>query len=188
MSTSSLPSFIKIHLAVLEKKSKMWKVYGRTDDDGRTDDGRCAMTIAHSSLRLRWAKKEVKLHGHKQIQRILVPCPATTLTLKTVKAWCQLKGLVTRIMHAKYLCSITNTSEDMRKVKVFVTDGQYSILYLNFDFWCQKSTRPSSDHELFRKAGDKKSWYHVKGRDTRNTHVQYENQPDLFWFESYSQG
>ena len=63
--TSSLPSFIKIHQAVLEEKSKMWKVYGRTDDgqtdrqtDGRTDDGRCAMTIAHSSLRLRWAKKE----------------------------------------------------------------------------------------------------------------------------------
>ena len=28
-----------------------------TDDDGRTDDGRCAMTIAHSSLWLRWAKK-----------------------------------------------------------------------------------------------------------------------------------
>ena len=28
-----------------------------TPDDGRTDDGRCAMTIAHSSLRLRWAKK-----------------------------------------------------------------------------------------------------------------------------------
>ena len=25
--------------------------------DGRTDDGRCTMTIAHSSLRLRWAKK-----------------------------------------------------------------------------------------------------------------------------------
>ena len=53
MSTSSLPSFIKIHPAVLEKKSKMWKVYGRTTT---TDDGRCAMTIAHSSLRLRWAK------------------------------------------------------------------------------------------------------------------------------------
>ena len=35
------------------------KVYaGRTDDDGRTDDGRCAMTIAHLSLRLRWAKKK----------------------------------------------------------------------------------------------------------------------------------
>ena len=59
MSTSSLPSFIKIHPAVLEKKSKMWKVYGRTD--GRTtDDGRCAMTIAHSSLRLRWAKNPTK--------------------------------------------------------------------------------------------------------------------------------
>ena len=29
-----------------------------TTDDGRTDDGRCAMTIAHSSLRLRWAKKK----------------------------------------------------------------------------------------------------------------------------------
>ena len=66
MSTSSLPSFIKIHLAVLEKKSKMWKVYGRTTTtttttDGRTDDGRCAMTIAHSSLRLRWAKNSNSL-------------------------------------------------------------------------------------------------------------------------------
>ena len=33
------------------------KVYGRTDDDGqtdgRTDDGRCPMTIAHLSLWLR---------------------------------------------------------------------------------------------------------------------------------------
>ena len=30
------------------------KVYGRrTDDDGRTDDGRCAKTIAHLSLRLK---------------------------------------------------------------------------------------------------------------------------------------
>ena len=27
-------------------------------DDGRTNDGRCAMTIAHSSLRLRWAKNQ----------------------------------------------------------------------------------------------------------------------------------
>ena len=48
MNTSSLPSFIKIHQAVLEKKLKMWKF---TDDDERTD-GRCAMTIAHFSLRL----------------------------------------------------------------------------------------------------------------------------------------
>ena len=67
MSTSSLPSFIKIHPAVPEKKSKMWKVYGRTDDGRRTDgrtDGRCAMTIAHSSLRLRWAKKDIGIFGH----------------------------------------------------------------------------------------------------------------------------
>ena len=41
-----------------------------------------------------------------------------------VTAWCQLKWLVTRIMHAKYQCSIINTSEDMSQVKVFVTDGQ----------------------------------------------------------------
>ena len=32
ISTSSLPSFIRIHQAVLEKKLKMWK---STDDDGR---------------------------------------------------------------------------------------------------------------------------------------------------------
>ena len=55
MSTSCIPSFIKIHQAVLEKKSKMWKF---TTTDGRTDDGRCAMTIAHLSLWLRWAKKD----------------------------------------------------------------------------------------------------------------------------------
>ena len=29
----------------------------RTTTDGRTEDGRCAMTIAHLSLWLRWAKK-----------------------------------------------------------------------------------------------------------------------------------
>ena len=38
--------------------------------------------------------------------------------------WCQLKGLVTRIMNAKYQCSIFNTSEDMSQVKVFATDRQ----------------------------------------------------------------
>ena len=32
---------------------KSLRTDGRTTDDGRTDDGRCAMTIAHSSLRLR---------------------------------------------------------------------------------------------------------------------------------------
>ena len=39
-----------------------------------------------------------------------------------VTAWGHLKGLVTRIMHAKYQCSIFNNSEDMSQVKVFVTD------------------------------------------------------------------
>ena len=36
------------------------KVYGRrrTTTDVRTDDGRCAMTIAHLSIWLRWAKKQ----------------------------------------------------------------------------------------------------------------------------------
>ena len=47
--------------------------------------------------------------------------PWSRLKVK-VMAWCQLKGLVTRIMHAKYQCSIINTSEDMSQVKVFVTD------------------------------------------------------------------
>ena len=28
------------------------------------------------------------------------------------------------IMHAKYQCSVINTSEDMNQVKVFVTEGQ----------------------------------------------------------------
>ena len=54
MTTSCILSFIKIHQAVLEKKLKMWKF--RDDDgtpDGRTDDGRCAMTI----------KKLVELQG-----------------------------------------------------------------------------------------------------------------------------
>ena len=59
MSTSSLPSFLKIHQVVLEKKLKMWKF--TDDDDGRTDDGRCAMTIAHLSHRLRWAKNRMKI-------------------------------------------------------------------------------------------------------------------------------
>ena len=58
----------------------------------------------------------------------MVPRAATNLTLKRSKvkvkvtAWCQLKGLVTRIMHAKYQCSTINTQKDMSQVKVFVTD------------------------------------------------------------------
>ncbi|KAK3090742.1 hypothetical protein FSP39_014241 [Pinctada imbricata] len=45
MSTSFLPSFMKICSVVLEKKSKMLKSLRRT-----TDAGRCAMTIAHLSF------------------------------------------------------------------------------------------------------------------------------------------
>ena len=41
-----------------------------------------------------------------------------------VTTWCPLKEPVTRIMHAKYQYSIMNTSEDMSKVKDFVTDRQ----------------------------------------------------------------
>ena len=60
ISTSSLPSFIKIHQAVLEKNLKMWKVYKRAG--GWTENGRRDMTIADLSLRLRWAKsRQIKL-------------------------------------------------------------------------------------------------------------------------------
>ena len=59
LSISSLPSFIKIHQVVSEKL-KMWKFTDGRRKDGqterRTDDGRCAMTIAHLSLWLRWSK------------------------------------------------------------------------------------------------------------------------------------
>ena len=47
----------------VENVKSLWTDDGRRtpDDgqtDGRTDDGQCALTIAHLSLRLRWAKKE----------------------------------------------------------------------------------------------------------------------------------
>ena len=63
---------------------------------------------------------------NKQIRRIVVPSVATNLILKRSKvkvtAWCQLKWIVTRIMHAEYQCSTINTLKDMSQVKVFVTD------------------------------------------------------------------
>ena len=69
-----------------------------------------------------------------------------------VTAWCQLKGIVTRIRHAKYQCSIINTSEDMSKVKVFVTDGQTDR---QKDEWVFMSP-------LSRKAGDNNySWLQI---------------------------
>ena len=43
-----------------EEEVENVKVYRRTAmTDGRTDDGHCAMTIAHLSLWLRWAKKYI---------------------------------------------------------------------------------------------------------------------------------
>ena len=43
-----------------EEEVENVKVYRRTTtDDGRTDDGRCTMTIAHLSLWPRWAKMSI---------------------------------------------------------------------------------------------------------------------------------
>ena len=62
MSTSSLPSFIKIYQAILKKKLKMWKFTDgrRRTTDGRTDDGRCAMTMI---------KVKVFVYGRRQQQQ-----------------------------------------------------------------------------------------------------------------------
>ena len=60
MSTSSPPSFIKIHQAVLEKKLQMWK-FTDVGRRRRTTDG------ALWQLRLRWAKnfrEELKKNGN----------------------------------------------------------------------------------------------------------------------------
>ena len=45
-----VPSFVEIGPVVLEKKSKMWKVYRQTDDE------RQAIRKAHLSFQFRWAK------------------------------------------------------------------------------------------------------------------------------------
>ena len=46
-----LPSLVEIAQVVLEKRMKMWKVYGQMD-------GWQAIRKAHLSFQLRWAKKE----------------------------------------------------------------------------------------------------------------------------------
>ena len=65
---------------------------------------------------------------NKQIQRIVFPRPATTFDLAEGQgeghSMVPNEDLVTTIMHAKYQCSIINTSEDKSQVKVFVTDRQ----------------------------------------------------------------
>ena len=47
-----MSSFGKFYSAVLEKKSKMWKVNGRRMDNRRTEDRQRVITILHLSLRL----------------------------------------------------------------------------------------------------------------------------------------
>ena len=61
-------------------------------------------------------------------------------------ALCKLKGIVTRIMHAKYQCSIINTSEDVSRVKVFVTNGRTDrqMSFLNVPAVSQKCWDNSS--------------------------------------------
>ena len=63
MSTSYLQRFIEIHLAVLEKW-KIWKVYGRTEDDWWTDGGR-RVIIAHSSFGSGELKRFIRFYFKK---------------------------------------------------------------------------------------------------------------------------
>ena len=53
------PSLVKIGPVVLKKKSKIGKVYRRTDrrTNRQTDDGRQAIRKGHLSFQLRWAKE-----------------------------------------------------------------------------------------------------------------------------------
>ena len=134
MSTSYLPSFIKIHQAVLEKKSKMWKFTdGRTDagrrTDGRTDDGRCAMTIAHLSLWLRWAKKLWPM------LKFLKSRSKFTVRSHVQNLWYHQKGLVMRNTRAKYESPISYGKKVRHNVKVcwrtVITSG-HPLLLGNF--------------------------------------------------------
>ena len=69
----------------------------------------------------------------------MVPHVAKKLTLKlvNVKAWSQLKELVTRNIHTKYECPIINTSGDMSQVNVFVIDRRTNEF---------KATHPACKH------------------------------------------
>ena len=100
MSTSSYQVSSKSIKQFWRRSRKCEQVYaGRTD--GRTDDGRCIMTIAHSSLRLRWAKNQalmglVALHDIDLFSPIAMPRQFTVAEIvNDVKlaeghtAWCQ---------------------------------------------------------------------------------------------------
>ena len=57
-----VPSLVKIGPVVLEKKSKIWKVYRQMDrQTDRQTDGRQAIRKAHWSFQLRWAKNTIQI-------------------------------------------------------------------------------------------------------------------------------
>ena len=101
-------------------------------NDDNNDDARASTIV----LRTFVSELKIRFCMNKQIRRIVVPArqqlwpwrrskvkvKVTTKVKVKVTTWRPLKGLVTRIMHAKYQCSTFNTSEDMSQVKVFVTD------------------------------------------------------------------
>ena len=60
MSTSSLPSFIKIYQAVLEKKLKMWKFTDNDDDRRRRTDGRRTVRFIYNYGR----KKNILIYAY----------------------------------------------------------------------------------------------------------------------------
>ena len=65
------------------------------------------------------------------------PCSRLKVNVK-VTVWYQYNGLVTIIMHAKYQCFITKTSEDMSQVKVFCDrrmDGDIAVAVPTKDEW-----------------------------------------------------
>ena len=71
---------------------------GQTTTDGRTDDGRCAMTIAHSSLRLRWAKNQWVFVKHYSMPLAATKSKKLILASRSKSMsqghwpWCHLKG------------------------------------------------------------------------------------------------
>jgi hypothetical protein len=58
---------VEIGPVVLEKKSKMSKIYRQTD--GQTDVGQRVIRIAHLSFQLRWAKNYNSIIKEQQEQK-----------------------------------------------------------------------------------------------------------------------
>ena len=63
------------------RRSRKCEKFTDRRTDGRTDDGRCAMTIAHSSLRLRWAKNTcIKYYPNPSQQQEVIAWTRQTWT------------------------------------------------------------------------------------------------------------